>query len=397
MNPRLQPQNSANSGCERSTSAPEGSAARFEFLVIANEATHPRANPKEFRVVQLQLKTWQFVDDYLKSKTGIMIPIGSTEQHGPTGLIGTDALTAEMIARGAGEKVGALVAPTISVGMAQHHLAFAGSVTLRPTTLIAVVRDTVVSLARHGFTRFFFVNGHGGNIATVTAAFSEIYAERSMERMSNQPSIKCALRNWWDGPGIRALQKELYPSGEGSHATASEVALTWYKYPETMQRKEMEPKIAPNGSFADAEDYRRVFPDGRIGSDPNQATPEHGKRFYDTAVEEVARDYEKWVADRRSCSSGPRASCARFRDENAPDSAAHALAMKDVEAGRHDDRDAGHRQRVGHLAPHDVADGERPQDRGVAERADHRELAARAQRDDHELVAHRQQERGAQR
>ena len=55
--------------------------------------------------MQLQLKTWQFVDDYLKSKTGIMIPIGSTEQHGPTGLIGTDALTAEMIARGAGEKV----------------------------------------------------------------------------------------------------------------------------------------------------------------------------------------------------------------------------------------------------------------------------------------------------
>ena len=98
------------------------------------------------------------------------------------------------------------------------------------------------------------------------------------------------------GPGIKRLSAELYPTGEGSHATASEVALTWYKYPETIQRKEMEPRIAPNGSFADAEDYRRTFPDGRIGSDPNQATPEHGKRFYDTAVEEVARDYEAWVA-----------------------------------------------------------------------------------------------------
>ncbi|MBM3648407.1 MAG: creatininase family protein [Alphaproteobacteria bacterium] len=246
--------------------------------------------------MQLQLKTWQFVEDYLKTKTGIIIPIGSTEQHGPTGLIGTDALTAEMIGRGAGEKVGALVAPTISVGMAQHHLAFPGSVTLRPTTLIAVVRDTVVSLARHGFTRFFFVNGHGGNIATVTAAFSEIYAERSMERLSNQPSIKCALRNWWEGAGTTKLCQELYPSGHGSHATPSEVALTWYKYPETMQQKPMEPRIAPNGSFADAEDYRRAFPDGRIGADPNLATPEHGKRIYDLAVEEVARDYEKWAA-----------------------------------------------------------------------------------------------------
>ncbi len=246
--------------------------------------------------MQLQLKTWQFVEDYLKTKTGIIIPIGSTEQHGPTGLIGTDALTAEMIARGAGEKAGALVAPTISVGMAQHHLAFPGSVTLRPTTLIAVVRDTVVSLARHGFTRFYFVNGHGGNIATVTAAFSEIYAERSMEKLSNQPSIKCALRNWWESNGVKSLSRELYGSAEGSHATPSEVAVTWYGYPETMQQKTMEPRIAPHGSFADAEDYRRTFPDGRIGSDPNLATPEHGKRIYEAAVEDVARDYSDWIA-----------------------------------------------------------------------------------------------------
>jgi len=245
--------------------------------------------------MQLQLQTWTAVEDYLKRSTGIIVPIGSTEQHGPTGLIGTDALTAEMIARGVGEAAGALVAPTISVGMAQHHLAFPGSVTLRPTTLIAVVRDQVQSLARHGFTRFFFVNGHGGNVATVTAAFSEIYAERSLERLSNQPSIKCSLRNWWDGPGIKELSRELYGASEGSHATPSEVALTWYKYPETMKQMPMEPRVAPTGGFADAENYRRAFPDGRIGSDPNLATPEHGKRIYETAVREVAADYTRFA------------------------------------------------------------------------------------------------------
>ena len=64
--------------------------------------------------MQLALSTWHEVEEYLRGSRGIIIPIGSTEQHGPTGLIGTDALTAEMIGRGVGEKVGALVAPTIS-------------------------------------------------------------------------------------------------------------------------------------------------------------------------------------------------------------------------------------------------------------------------------------------
>ncbi len=125
------------------------------------------------------------------------------------------------------------------------------------------------------------MNGHGGNIATVTAAFSEIYAERSMERMSNQPSIKCALRNWWDSPGIKRLSSELLSDRrrQPRHGLGSGADLVQASRDDGPPR--LEPRIAPNGSFADSEDYRRAFPDGRIGSDPSQATPEHGKRFYD--------------------------------------------------------------------------------------------------------------------
>ena len=97
----------------------------------------------------LNLCTWQEVERYLAGSTGIIVPIGSTEQHGPTGLIGTDTICADVIARGVGEATDAMVAPTIAVGMAEHHMAFAGTVTYRPSTLVQVVCDHVLSLARH--------------------------------------------------------------------------------------------------------------------------------------------------------------------------------------------------------------------------------------------------------
>jgi creatinine amidohydrolase len=246
--------------------------------------------------MNLHLQTWEEVEAYLKHAKGIIMPIGSTEQHGPNGLIGTDAICAEVIARGVGERVGAMVGPTINVGMAQHHLAFPGSMTLRPSTLIALIHDYVTSLARHGFERFYFINGHGGNVASVTAAFSEVYATASMRPGINAPAVRCRLKNWWETAGIKALSRELFGDKEGSHATPSEVSVTFYAYPEAIKERAMPPVVARHRDFADAEDYRRLFPDGRIGSEPSLARPEHGKRFVETAVRDIGEDYRNFIA-----------------------------------------------------------------------------------------------------
>ena len=245
--------------------------------------------------MQLQLQTWQEVEAYLQTSRGIILPIGSTEQHGPIGLIGTDAICAEVIARGVGDAAEALVAPTIAVGMAQHHLGFPGSMTLRPSTLIAVLQDMIESLVRHGFERFYFINGHGGNIATLAAAFSEIYAARSLGTASNAPPIKCRLKNWWQNHEVHEIAKELYGDAEGSHATPSEVAVTQFAYPDAIKSATLDPTVAPRGDFADAADYRRKFPDGRIGSNPSLATPEAGQRLYEAAVSAIVKDYQSWL------------------------------------------------------------------------------------------------------
>jgi len=243
----------------------------------------------------LHLSTWCEVEDYLTRSTSILVPIGSTEQHGPTGLIGTDAICPEVIARGLSERDDVLVAPTLSIGMAQHHLAFPGSITLRPTTLIAVVKDVVESLKRHGFDRIYFLNGHGGNVATVTAAFSEIYAGTSLApQEGNRPPLRCRLKNWYDTPGVRRLSKELYGDAEGAHATPSEVSLSYFAYPDAVKSAALEPKRAPWGPIRDADDYRRQFPDGRIGSDPSLSTVAHGKRIYEAAMNDIDEDFRSF-------------------------------------------------------------------------------------------------------
>ena len=90
--------------------------------------------------IRLALRSWPEVERYLESCKGIIIPLGSTEQHGPTGAIGTDALTAEAVSLAVGRRSGVLVTPAQCFGMAEHHLGFAGTMSLQPATLLAVLR-----------------------------------------------------------------------------------------------------------------------------------------------------------------------------------------------------------------------------------------------------------------
>ena len=247
--------------------------------------------------MDLSTCTWPEVEAYLEKSTGIIVPIGSTEQHGPSGLIGTDAICAGVTAADAAGRVGALVAPTIPVGIAQHHMAFAGTITMKPSSLVLLIKEWVLSLGHHGFDRFFFVNGHGGNVPAIGAAFSEIYGERSLsDAGDNRPDIRCRQLNWWESPAVKKIVKELFGDNEGMHAACSEVSVAQFAHPEHIKNVALDPPVAPKPSrFTDALDYRRRFPDGRIGSNPSLANPDAGERLVAAAAGDIAEAYTRFM------------------------------------------------------------------------------------------------------
>lgn len=244
----------------------------------------------------LALSTWPEIETWLGRNKTVVVPIGSNEQHGPTGLLGTDWLCPEIIAHEAHRRGGeVLVAPTFNIGMAQHHLGFPGTISLRPSTFQAAIGDWIESLGRHAFERIYFLNGHGGNIASIEAAFSETYAKYSFAATACPFMLK--LRSWWQLPGIGKLVDELFPSGHGSHATPSEIAITQSAYPASIKTAVCTPPIAPTGPIRDALDYRSRFPDGRIGSNPSLASPDKGARLITDAAAALLEDVAQFTRE----------------------------------------------------------------------------------------------------
>jgi creatinine amidohydrolase len=232
-----------------------------------------------------QLTTLE-VERYVKSRgdiVPIVIPVGATEQHGPTGLIGTDIQTARAVAFEVCEACDVILGPEIPVGMSIHHCGFAGSAALRPTTFANVVCDIVWSLHESSnFTHFFFINGHGGNVMPMKLAFDILRAQdhspwhttkyKLLQNVSgvevNTTSIECdqpkehatqdvraiaaeelsrpkfqlEMISWYDNPDSQALAKSLYGDELGQHATPDEVSITRYLYPDVTPDAELRPE-----------------------------------------------------------------------------------------------------------------------------------------------------------
>ena len=123
-------------------------------------------------IIELARMTWPEVREALGHARVAIVPVGSCEQHGPHMTLDTDLAVAEAFASRLAADLGdlALLCPPIPYGLSEHHLSFSGTLTLRPSTFLAVLADLVESLDRWNLKRVIVVNGHGGNVEAIRLA-----------------------------------------------------------------------------------------------------------------------------------------------------------------------------------------------------------------------------------
>ncbi len=238
--------------------------------------------------MRLDHATWPEVEAYIAQNRGIILPTGSIEQHGPMGLVGTDAFCAELIAEQAAELADAMVAPVIAYAPAPFNTAFPGTISISSELFQRLATEILAGLAAQGFHRIYILNAHGANIEPLKLA------------AATQRPGTVRMRSWWGFPAVNDLRRSFFGDWEGMHATPSEISITQAEVRLVKSADATDPPAKLDAAFIAAhagdrhgppDAHRAMFPDGRVGSHSALADPVIGKSLLKTAADAVAADY----------------------------------------------------------------------------------------------------------
>ena len=157
----------------------------------------------------------------------VVIPVGSTEQHGPQCALGTDFMIPNYLADRIADLDNVLVVPAVPYGVCPYHMSFAGSIDLGYEGLYTVLRSIAFSLMQHGARRFLVLNGHGGNNPSIDRMALEVYHAGGV----------CASIDWW------SLVGQLDPSLKGGHGDFLETSAMMVVDPESVHLELCQPRL----------------------------------------------------------------------------------------------------------------------------------------------------------
>ncbi|MFL5769971.1 MAG: creatininase family protein [Chloroflexota bacterium] len=225
----------------------------------------------------------------------VIVPTGSTEQHGPHGPLLTDVLVPNEVARRVARRVGAAVAPTINYGLSYPHTGFTGLVQIRIPTFMALIEDVAVSLATVGFSRIVFLNGHYDNTLAIAYACANA-APRLPDGTRAFPV------NYWDGMTADEAAEFFDPSN-GLHANKGETSAVMAINPDLVDMDAANAEMPPfpdvtNGAavhtaffFTTPGSVHRATKSGTWG-DARESNAEFGERYLQVVTEATVRMLE---------------------------------------------------------------------------------------------------------
>ena len=219
----------------------------------------------------------------------VIVPCGSIEQHGPHLPLFVDSEIGTRLGIEVASRLGnTLVAPTIRVGCSEHHMAFAGSLTLRESTFKAVCLDYCTSLARHGFENICMLPSHGGNFGPLAEV---------VEELNEAVGPSCQVLAFTDMMALIEAWKDAVQSASGmgdrvgGHADIAESSIMLWLFPELVNeraaeegcRDEITPELVQR-ILTDG--FRTVTPNGILG-DARGMSAEIGERCMFAAVDMI--------------------------------------------------------------------------------------------------------------
>jgi len=180
--------------------------------------------------VWLQDQSWEEVQEKIERGSDVvLIPVGSTEQHGRHLPLGTDTMVASFLAEDGAKETGCLSAPPVWYGWSPHHMVLPGTVTVRPEVLMELLYDIIVSLHEHGFKKMVVINGH----RIVNIPWMQIAAERAQRILG----VRVVLFD----PAY--MSKEIVPQlgfGSVGHAEEIETSHMLHKRPDLVRLEKAE-------------------------------------------------------------------------------------------------------------------------------------------------------------